>query len=131
MEYLKDIILAVMVKSAADELNNLISKIAANIIYKALKYVPSDSRERYEEEWTAHLNDCPSGVRKIGHAIGCFYAALRIEPIFSLLARIYVLSIFLFFLGALSRQIGCFPSPRQNSVSCLRIHEAHRREDTE
>jgi hypothetical protein len=110
MEYLKDIILAVMVKSAADELNNLLTKIAAHIIYKALKYVPSDSRERYEEEWTAHLNDCPSGLRKIGHAIGCFYAARRIDPMLPLLARIYVyvLSIFLFFLAPLIHQMGWY-----------------------
>ena len=57
MEYLKDIILAVMVKSAVDELNNFMSKIAVYIIDKALKYVPADSRGRYEEEWASHMNE--------------------------------------------------------------------------
>jgi hypothetical protein len=84
------------------------SKIASYIIHKALKYVPPDSQERYKEEWTAHLNDCPSGLRKVGHAIGCFYAALRIDLIFPLLVRLYFISIVLFFIEPISLQIGYF-----------------------
>jgi hypothetical protein len=106
MEYLKDILLAVMVKSAADELNNLMSKIAVHIIDKALKYVPADSRERDEEEWTAHMNDCPSGLRKIGHAIGRFYAARRMDPLLVVSSRLLIASAFLFVLSPLFRKLG-------------------------
>ena len=72
MEFLKDILFAVMVDSIKDETNNLMSKISTVIIDKALYYVPAQSQDRYAEEWKAHLNECPSSPRKIVHVCRMF-----------------------------------------------------------
>ncbi len=108
MEFLKDIFFAVMVTAIKDEMNNLMTKIATLIIDKALYYVPAQSQERYAEEWKAHLSECPSGIRKLCHSAGCFFAAIRMDQTIPFWAGIFVASIFMFFISPLTRQISKF-----------------------
>jgi hypothetical protein len=55
--------------------------IARWIIDKAIERLPADDRQRFREEWLAHLDETPGALRKICHAIGCYLCAAKLAKI--------------------------------------------------
>jgi hypothetical protein len=47
--------------------------LARWLISFATKRLPPSNRERYTEEWAAHLAECEGVLAKLGHAIGCLW----------------------------------------------------------
>lgn len=61
---------AIILKLATTELQDWLPTIARRIIDRAVMRLPDEIRERYREEWYAHMDDCPGRVSKLWHAIG-------------------------------------------------------------
>jgi hypothetical protein len=53
--------------------------LARWLISFATKRLPPANRERYTEEWAAHLAECEGVLAKLGHAIGCLWCARRMR----------------------------------------------------
>jgi hypothetical protein len=53
--------------------------LARGLLAIAIKWLPPVNRERYAEEWAAHLNDCEGTFAKLRHAFGCLWCAHRIR----------------------------------------------------
>src|SRR5580692_10085519 len=45
----------------------------------AIKWLTPNLRERYSEEWAAHLADCEGILGKLTHAFGCLWCARRLR----------------------------------------------------
>jgi hypothetical protein len=45
------------------------------MIQRAVQRLPEDQQERRQEEWLAHLDDTPGVLRKLAHALGCWFSA--------------------------------------------------------
>jgi hypothetical protein len=43
----------------------------------AVRRLPPAKQERYREEWTAHLEDLPTSMAQVLHAIGCNFTSIR------------------------------------------------------
>lgn len=63
----------------ASEAYDWSEKIAEKIVRFASKRTPADQRDRWEEEWLAHLNDTPGKLSKVIYAIGILVAAPSIR----------------------------------------------------
>lgn len=72
------IIIATIAKFLADEFREWITWLPKKLISLAsLRFQANELQKRYEEEWLAHLNDCPGSLGKLGHALGCLSAAIH------------------------------------------------------
>ena len=60
---------------AANEVYDWASIAASRIIERALTRLPRSERQRYREEWTAHLAECGGHFGKLVHAFGCLLAS--------------------------------------------------------
>ena len=78
MELLIGLVLAVLAALIVEEIHANSTSVARWLILRAVRRLPEQERERFHEEWTAHLNDAETVFRKLWHAIGCVCAALRI-----------------------------------------------------
>jgi hypothetical protein len=81
MGYLIDILIGFVSRVVTAELIAHTEPMARWIIGKAVERLPADVRERFREEWTAHLNETPGSFRKLLHAIGCLLAASALANI--------------------------------------------------
>jgi two-component sensor histidine kinase len=81
MGYLIDILIGVVGRLLTGELSAHVEPMAQWIIAKAVKRLPAESRERFREEWLAHLEEVPSGVRKLWHAFGCYLCAAKVARV--------------------------------------------------
>jgi MraZ protein len=74
------IVLAVLTSATArlfaDEFKAWNPKISGFIVRYAVSRLPKQERERYSEEWSAHINDVPGEVGKLCAAVGCVCASL-------------------------------------------------------
>lgn len=52
---------------------------AERIIRIACRQFPTRDRDRYEEEWLAHLRDCEGNLSKLVHALGVLWSAWSIS----------------------------------------------------
>jgi hypothetical protein len=55
----------------ASELYELAPTLARWLVRRAVLRLNKHQRERYEEEWTAHLDDCAGSASKLLHGLGC------------------------------------------------------------
>ena len=62
----------------AEEFKQRSPLVAAWMVRKAVCRLPSEERERYSEEWHAHLVDTPGNLSKLLAGIGFFTAAAKI-----------------------------------------------------
>lgn len=60
----------------ASELYDSSPQLARWLINAATARLPERHRERYREEWLAHLAEYPGKLRQLGHALGCVRASL-------------------------------------------------------
>lgn len=69
----------------------IVSNIVANALYdgvpslsrwlllKSCRHIPHKYRDRYEEEWLAHLHECAGKLSQLIHAFDCYRAAHRLK----------------------------------------------------
>jgi hypothetical protein len=81
MGYLIDILIGVISGIVTGELSAHVEPMARWIIGKAVERLPADDRDRFREEWVAHLDEIPGTVRKLGHALGCYIGATAITQV--------------------------------------------------
>jgi hypothetical protein len=62
----------------AAELSAHIEPCARWIIDKGVDQLPAEVRDRYREEWLAHLDETPGTLRKLWHAVGCRWGAIKV-----------------------------------------------------
>jgi division/cell wall cluster transcriptional repressor MraZ len=74
------VVLAVVASAVArlvgDELKAWNPKLRDLIVRFAVSRLPRQERERYSEEWRAHINDAPGEIGKLCVATGCVWASL-------------------------------------------------------
>jgi hypothetical protein len=75
MEYLVGLILGIVGKIVNNEIEAWAPLISKRIIEKAVRCLPQYEQERFREEWLAHLDECPSSVSRLWHAIGCILSS--------------------------------------------------------
>ena len=81
MGYLIDIVIGVISDLVTEELTARVEPVARWLIGKAVERLPADDRERFREEWFAHLEEVPSGFRKLWHAFGCYLCAAKVASV--------------------------------------------------
>lgn len=70
-------------KILAEEFKAWAPTIASYLVRLAVCRLPKDERDRYREEWSAHIQDTPGDIGKIASACGLIVAAIRIaNPLF-------------------------------------------------
>jgi len=62
----------------ANDLYDRCPRVARWLIDRAVARLPSDTQDRFYEEWTAHLLDCPTKLDQVRHALGVWWAAGQI-----------------------------------------------------
>jgi hypothetical protein len=75
MGYLIDVVIGAASRIVMGELSAHVEPMARWIIGKAVERLPPGDREKFREEWLAHLNEIPGTLRKFWHALGCYRAA--------------------------------------------------------
>jgi hypothetical protein len=80
MGYLIDILIAVATRILTGELSAHVEPMAW-IIGRAVERLPTDDRDRFREEWLAHLNETPGTLRKLWHAVGCRLGAGKVAGV--------------------------------------------------
>jgi hypothetical protein len=48
---------------------------------RAVDRLPPDHRRRFREEWLAHLQELPSPIPKLWHALGCYVGAAKVSSV--------------------------------------------------
>ena len=56
---------AIVLKVLIGDLQDWLPTIARKLVDRAVARLPERKRERYREEWYAHLNECPGKIGKI------------------------------------------------------------------
>jgi hypothetical protein len=83
MGYLIDILIGAASRIVMGELSAHVEPFAHWLVGKAADRLPPDYRERFLEEWLAHLDEVPGSVRKLWHAAGCYVAAGKVGTVFA------------------------------------------------
>ncbi len=90
-------------KLFADELRAWLPWLQERAIQAAVRKLPSEQQERYNEEWRSHLNDVPGEIAKTWVAIGFLKAAKEISSRRKFaFSRIGALALYLFLLPVIS-----------------------------
>ncbi len=77
--FILSVLIAVACNMLASELYDRAASFAHYLIDRAANRLPSHARERYREEWLAHLNDCPGKLSKLWHALGVTLSVHRVS----------------------------------------------------
>lgn len=75
MELIFAIVGAVLLHLISSEAYEHAPRLARLLLRLAVKRMPESLRDRYREEWFAHLEDCPGHLSKIMHAVNCLLCA--------------------------------------------------------
>jgi hypothetical protein len=65
-------------KLAADEIKAWLPKISRTVLTRALSRLPREQRERYAEEWEAHIADTPGDLSRLLLCFELMAAAVKI-----------------------------------------------------
>ncbi len=79
--FIIDVVRAVLARHLGDELNEWLPWLTRHLVESAVRRLPNDLKERYGEEWNAHLNEIPGGFAKLVAAIGFSIAARKMDPL--------------------------------------------------
>jgi hypothetical protein len=74
---------AVIVNVISTDITEHTPVLARKLITGAARRVPIALRERYLEEWLAHLDECKGTIPKLLHSLGCIVCAPKIAKSFS------------------------------------------------
>lgn len=69
------ILVGAMSRQASDEFKAWTPWLTRHLLYRAVKKMPLDMAERYNEEWASHIAETPGEVGKLIAAIGFVFAA--------------------------------------------------------
>src|SRR5258708_6757665 len=81
MGFLIDILIGAASRIVTGELSAHVEPFARWVIGKAPDRLPADDRERFREEWLAHLEEVPGAVRKLWHAVGCHLGSAKVAGV--------------------------------------------------
>jgi hypothetical protein len=81
MGYLIDVLICAASRIVTSELSAHVEPMARWIIGKAVQRFPANDRNRFREEWLAHLDETPGTLRKLWHAVGCYLAAAKVAGV--------------------------------------------------
>jgi hypothetical protein len=79
MGYLIDILIGAASRILSGELSAHAEPLARWIINKGAERLPVQARDRFREEWLAHMDETPGELRKFWHAMGCQLAAMKLD----------------------------------------------------
>ncbi len=83
MEYVIALFLGALGSLLAAELYANAARLSSFLISKAALRLPEAKRDRYREEWHAHLDDCAGNLGKLWHALNCYlFAATGVAKTF-------------------------------------------------
>ncbi len=71
--------LAIAAKLSADEVKAWLPWLTRQLVALAIRTLPKDQRERYGEEWLAHIVETPGDIGKFLVAIGLVFAGILIS----------------------------------------------------
>jgi hypothetical protein len=77
MDTLINILLGVVGSLLAAEVWANAPRLGRWFIKHAVRQLPPSKRDQYHEEWLSHLDECPGGIDKLRHALGCYFRACR------------------------------------------------------
>jgi hypothetical protein len=69
---------SIAVHLISDDIHEFAPKLAARLVRSAVLSLPEYDRQRYEEEWLAHLADCSGSLMKLLQAAGCLLGSYRL-----------------------------------------------------
>jgi hypothetical protein len=75
MEYLVAALIGLITSLLAAEFYARATTSSRRIIEKAVLQIPRHERDRYREEWLAHLEEIPGNLGKLAHAFQCLFVA--------------------------------------------------------
>jgi hypothetical protein len=75
MELILGIFGSILVSLLANEIYDRGPTLARKMVRVAAKRLPVNVRERYEEEWLAHLDECDGKLSKLLHGLECVFCA--------------------------------------------------------
>jgi hypothetical protein len=73
------ILIAVFSRQLADEFKAWTPWLTQKLIAVSVRWLPLDQQERYQEEWSSHVDEIPGEIGKILVAFGTMWAAFRIR----------------------------------------------------
>ncbi|TGQ32382.1 hypothetical protein [Mesorhizobium sp. M00.F.Ca.ET.216.01.1.1] len=89
----KTIILIVILGLVVSLLYDSCGGLARWLIRTAAGRLAREERERFREEWMAHLDECYGKLAMLRHALGCWIASLAMQmPLLSVRTYIYLAS---------------------------------------
>jgi hypothetical protein len=62
----------------SNDLYDRCPRLARWLLERAVARLPAEERDRYREEWEAHLLECPTKLDQVRHALGAWWGARRI-----------------------------------------------------
>ena len=79
MDFLIAIIEGIVGDLIANEIVAHKRAIAGWLVENAVQRLPESERDRYREEWLAHLDEVPGLIGQLRHALGCNFKAIQVE----------------------------------------------------
>ena len=73
------VIAAAVSRQLADEFKAWTPWIIGRLVKRAVRKLPEDCRDRFEEEWLSHIHETPGEVGKLTAALGFLFAARRMS----------------------------------------------------
>ena len=108
MDNLLSAIISILSKLFADEIKAWLPCLAEQVTKAAVRVLPAEQRERYDEEWRSHLEETPAGVVRLWIACGFYLAARRVShPRWGVTSRIASRVVGLIILALVAPLIGC------------------------
>lgn len=77
---MKEVIAALLIALLAFEINAWYPKLLSQLVNIAIRRLPPGQRERYREEWSAHLSETPGAIVKLWQALGFVWASGNMFP---------------------------------------------------
>jgi hypothetical protein len=81
MGYLIDILIGTASRIVTGELSAHVEPFARWVINKGAERLPVEVRDRFREEWLAHMDETPGALRKLWHAMGCRLGAIKVGDV--------------------------------------------------
>lgn len=88
MEYVIGLFFGIVGSLVAAEVYCWAPNIARRCVERAVLRLPESERDRFREEWLAHLGECPGSLGKLWHSMGCLSGARAISAAGSKIALV-------------------------------------------
>lgn len=78
MDLLINILLGIIGSLFAAEIWANAPQLGRWFIKHAVLQLPASARDRFNEEWLSHLDECPGALGKLRHSLGCYFHAFTV-----------------------------------------------------